>query len=161
MAPTDHIESTESDKGLPRVTPSDLEKWVKDRTARFAVLSGIDNSSPPEARLVAIMARLHYTPRRELLAGAHRLDPVDTIERLGLIKIAQRHVSAELLNDLDAEIELAESDSRVEVLTMRDGEGNLAEGTLYVTDNGGMVYTDHQPIKLDTTIDRGEGFGGW
>lgn len=161
MAPTDSIETTESDKGLPRITISELEKWVNDRTARFAVLSGIDNSTSLEASIVAIMMRMNYMPKRELLAGAHRIDPTIELTEYGLSRIATRHISADLLADLDVEIELAESDSRVEVLTMHDGEGNLAEGTLYVSDGGGMVYSDHNPIKLDTTVDRGEGFGGW
>ena len=155
MVPTDR------DKSPMRVLPSVLETWVKGAVSRFAVLAGIDERLDPTAQLVAIMMRLDYTPKREHLAGGHRLDPAVAVDDYGLARIASKHVSAEMLTDLDAELELAETDSRVEVLTMRDGNGNLVDGAVYVSDNGQMVYTDHTTEKPDMSKDRGKGWGSW
>lgn len=160
MVPTDR-EFPVSDKFPMRVLPSVLETWVKGAVSRFAVLAGIDERLDPTAQLVAIMMRLDYTPKREHLAGGHRLDPDIEVGDYGLARIASKHVSAEMLIDLDAELELAETDSRVEVLTMRDGNGNLVDGAVYVSDNGQMVYTDHSTEKPDMSKDRGEGWGSW
>lgn len=138
-----------------RVLPSLLEEWVKDRVSRFAVLAGIEVGPFPNASLVAIMSRLDYTPKQEHLAGIQRLDEERaTPEFLGLVKIASLHVSAEMLADLDAELELAETDSRVEVIKPN-------EGTVWVDGKGNMVYTDHEQEKPDLTKDRDTGWASW
>lgn len=137
-----------------RVSATLLEEWVKDRISRFAVLSGIEVAGNPNASLVAIMSRLDYLPKREHLAHENRLGPDVTVESLGLVRIATRHVSADLLSDLDAEIELAEGDSRVETIKPDDG-------TVWVDDSGKMVYTDHEQEKPDLSKDRGTGWASW
>lgn len=142
------------DSSPMRVVPSLLEEWVKDRVSRFAVLAGIEVGPFPNASLVAIMSRLDYTPKREHLAGHHRLDPDATPESIGLVTIATKHISAEMLSDLDAEIELAEADSRVEVIKPGDG-------TVWVDDGGKMVYTDREQEKPDLTEDHGTGWASW
>jgi hypothetical protein len=143
------------EKPLLRTPAGMVSEWCKNRISRFAVLSGIDVSTHFSIQLVAIMSRLNYRPKQEHLAGTQRLSAEQaTPEFLGLVRIACYHVSSEMLADLDAELELAETDSRVEVIKPGDG-------TVWVDGKGNMVYTDHEQEKPDLTKDHGTGWASW
>lgn len=151
-------------KEIPKVlklAPSKVEAWVNDVLGRFFVLSGLSTDAHISSTLMAIMQRMDYTPKRELLAGNHRIDPDTAVEDIGLLKIIQKHISAELLEDLLAEIELAEVDGRATVLTMRDENGQLVEGKVFVSESGKLSYTEHEDKPLDVSEDRGKSWGSW
>lgn len=148
-----------------RVAPSVVEKWVREARIRFSVLSGIGDVLHPISALVAIMHRMDYKPKFEHLANQDRLMTIPVgksiAEEYGYLRIVERHLSKEMLEDLLAEIELAETDSRVEVLTMHDSNGQLVEGSVFVSENGQLSYTSHGDGELDTSKDRGEDWGAW
>ena len=146
---------SDTPKSVTRLLPSQVEVWVKDRLSHFAVLSGIGKDMHYTAQLAAIMLRMSYLPKRELLAGIERIDPATSIADIGFSQIISKHLSKELLDDLDAEIELAETDCRVEVVKTADQDGEV-----YV-DGNKMVYTDHTPDAVDLSSDKGDSWASW
>lgn len=150
---------------LQRLPPSVIEQWVFGAISRFAVLAGIGGGGHYSSTLVAIMVRLDYKPAYRLLARHGDIagcPPEDSpVDVLGYTNIVQKHISEELLEDLQATLELAESDSRVEVLTMRDSNGQLVEGAVFVSEDGRMSYTSHGDEPLDVSKDRGDKWGAW
>lgn len=156
MVPSDRTEFPSKKPETKRMLPSQIEAWVHDRVSRFAVLSGIDGRLHFTSQLVAIMSRLDYTPRIELLAGHERLDEVPN-----MLDIVTKHVGKDLLDDLDATLELAETDSRVTRVALTDESGTAKDGEAYVSEDGRMVYTDHEQEAPDLSADRGERWASW
>lgn len=146
-----------------RLPPSIIEKWVNKTLPRYAVLSGIDANKHWSAQLVAIMLRLDYTPDIELYARppASGLGPREAIELIGYAALVEKQVTKEMLEDLQVTLELVESGSPVEVLALRDNEGNLADGVVFIDENSRMVYTDHGKEEIDLSKDRGTSWGSW
>lgn len=146
-----------------RLPGSKIEKWVADALLRFSILAGIERSAHWSSRLAAIMMRFNYTPKYELIAnpGALPLDDDGNPELPSYAELVQKHVSQAMLDDLEAIIELDESESATEVLTMRDEQGQLVDGAVFVSEDGRMSYTEHGDEPIDESKDRGTSWGSW
>lgn len=156
-------EDTEARKYPQRLTDSKIEKWVYEALGRYRVLAGINIHMHWSGQLTAILMRLDYTPKFELLANQDRFahDSEGHPEIPSHVDLIRRHISQELLDDLDATIELADAVHKVEVLTMTDVNGQPIEGAIYVAENGTMSYTDHEDQAEMDKADKDPSWGSW
>lgn len=152
-----------------RSTKAQIKLFLERIVGAYRCLGELKTDERPDVtKLVWIFHRFNYVPPKFTYANIDNallrgLTDDQVFENIGAIAAASNHVSQEMLSDLEAHIvktEISEYGD-VEVLEMRDAEGNLVEGEIYVAENGNMSYTEHPPVALDETVYRGEKWGSW
>lgn len=127
-----------------------IKEWVDSRLDRYVILHSIDREMHWTAKMSAVMSRLDYSPKANLLA---RWDKEDA-ESLSMIQIITRHISQALLDDLDATIEAVESAAGLTSVKAESAE-------MFIGTNGTMAYIDKPAVHADLSEDRGEGWASW
>lgn len=144
----------------PRLTPAKkplhgdvIVQWIDARRHRFAVFDGLDPSKHWSLTMVAIISRLGYEPKPELLAGRVPEDP----KSISIIDLVLKHMGKDMLDDLDCSIELfGEARAGVSAIQIEDEDGEPIPGVDAV-----VVGVDGITDAPDTTHSENKTWASW